>query len=190
MERGRPWPRCLRCPRRCRRCRPTPSVQIQVAPVSCAGIVSVTSASTASDGPSLVTTIVYVVAWSGATVVAPSVFVIDRSASGSEAVRVGGRAVGVVRVGDTRRAGRRLRCSPPSPLQRSRPLRRGRRWPTPPSSRSTVVEMSPVPDGIGAGGAGSRRADPRGPGEDRRAVLSVTGAAVTAEGPALLTTIV
>ena len=59
---------------------PADATQVQVAPLSVAGRVSVMVAPVTFDGPLLVATIVYVTPVPGTSVVAPSVLVIDRSA--------------------------------------------------------------------------------------------------------------
>ena len=59
---------------------PDDAEQVQVAPVRAAGNASVTVAATASEGPLLVATIVYVTLVPGTSADAPSVLVIDRSA--------------------------------------------------------------------------------------------------------------
>ena len=59
---------------------PLGAVHVQVTPVRAAGTLSVTGARLATFGPALATVIVYCTAPPGCTAVAPSVFVIDRSA--------------------------------------------------------------------------------------------------------------
>ena len=61
---------------------PPAEAHVQVAPISAAGRASATAAPTASDGPTLRTTIVYVVGVPGTAVATPSVLVMLRSASG------------------------------------------------------------------------------------------------------------
>lgn len=63
---------------------PDEATQVQVAPVIADGSVSVTVAPVTGDGPVFVATIVYVTDVPATSVVAPSVFVIDRSAVGTK----------------------------------------------------------------------------------------------------------
>ena len=62
---------------------PPVATQVHVGLVSAAGTVSATTAPLAAVGPALVPAIVYVIVWPGEAVVCPSVFAIDRSATGN-----------------------------------------------------------------------------------------------------------
>src|SRR5262245_46292044 len=62
---------------------PADAEHVQVTEAGMAGGLSPTVAPTTGEGPTFVTTIVYVTGWPGWTVVTPSVFVIPRSACGT-----------------------------------------------------------------------------------------------------------
>jgi hypothetical protein len=167
---------------------PAVAAHVHEPDVAPAGRASVTGALTAVDGPALPTTTVYVVLWPGMTAATPSVFVIDRSAVGfnvSVSVAELLAGVGSVTPPGTAIAAVFTRL----PVAVATTVAEIVNVADPPTGRSTMVAMLPLPLPAAQ--------DPPPAGthvhvtpESDAGMVSVTGAAVTADGPALAATIV
>jgi hypothetical protein len=167
---------------------PAVATHVQEPDVVPAGSGSVTGASTAVDGPALPTTTLYVVLCPGTIDATPSVFVIDRSAVGfnvsvSELELLAG-------VGSLTPAGTPIDAVLTRvPVAVATMVAVMVNVAVAPTGRSTVVLMLPLPlpaahDPPPAGT--QTHVDP----ESDAANVSVTGAAITADGPPLLATTV
>jgi hypothetical protein len=167
---------------------PPPAEQVHVAPVSAAGRLSATTAPGTSDGPALVTVIVYVIVSPGTAVVAPSVLATTRSASATTVVV----SVAVLFPGVGSRPGPGmvtdavLSSAPvnPASIVASTVI-----VTSPPAARSTVVAMLPVPDGWSQFEPGVATQVQVAP-VSAAGRASVTGASAIADGPAFVTVIV
>lgn len=166
---------------------PPAGTQVHVAPLSVAGIVSATVAAITADGPELPATIVYVTAVPGTSVADPSVLVIDRSAVGFKvSVSVAELFAGVGSV--TPPGAATVAVLTRLPVADAEIVAETVNVAEPPTGRSTEALMSPLPL---AGQAAPLLAEhvqvtP----VSAAGIVSATVAAVTADGPALLATIV
>jgi hypothetical protein len=124
---------------------PAEAAHVHVAPARLAGNVSVTVAPVTVDGPAFEATIVYVTDVPGTSPVAPSVFVIDRSAVGvSVSVSVAELFAGVGSVTPAATAAVALLTSEPVAVDAIVAVRVNVAVPA--GNRSTVVAMFPMPD--------------------------------------------
>ena len=166
---------------------PMLAAQLQVAPVRVAGRVSVIVAPVTSDGPLLVTTTVYDVLLPGVAVVRLSVLVVVRSPVGvSVSVSVAELFAGVRSVAPVGTATVAVLASDPVALERTVAARVY--VTVAPTGRLTVSLIDPVPD--------AEHNPPPAARQVQVALVSALGsesltvAAVMAEGPRLLATIV
>lgn len=167
---------------------PAVATHVHVPDVAPAGRASATGALTAVDGPALPTTTVYVVLWPGVADVAPSVFVIDRSAVGFKvSVSVAELLAGV---GSVTPAGAAIAAVLTRlPVAVAATVAKMVNVAVAPTGRSTVVLMLPLP--LPAAHDAPPLVEQTHVTLDSDAGMeSVTGAAVTADGPALLAAIV
>ena len=167
---------------------PALAAQVHEPEVAPAGSASATGAFTAVDGPALPTTTVYVVLWPGTTEAIPSVLVIDRSAVGfnvSVSVAELFAGVGSVTPAGTATVAVLTRV----PVAVATTVAEIVNVAVAPTGRSTVVAMLPLPL------PAAHDPPPAGthvhvtPLNDA-GIVSVTVAADTADGPALLATTV
>jgi hypothetical protein len=167
---------------------PALATHVHVPEVAPAGRASPIGALTAVDGPLLPTTTVYVVLCPGTTEATPSVFVIDRSAVGSK-VSVSDEVL-LAGVGSATPAGAAT-CAVLTrlPVAVATTVAVIVKVALEPTGRSTVVLMFPLPllaaQDPPPAGTHVHVAELSVPG-----IVSVTGAATTADGPALAATTV
>jgi hypothetical protein len=167
---------------------PAVAAHVHVPDVAPAGRASATGALTAVDGPPLPTTTVYVVLWPGIIVVTPSVLVIDRSAVGfSVSVSV---AELLPAVGSVTPAGAEIDAVLERlPVAVGDTVAKMVNVALAPTGRSTVVPMLPLPL------PAAHDAPPAGTHVHvtpvrLAGIVSVTGAATTADGPEFEVTMV
>ena len=166
---------------------PAEATHVQVTPVRVAGGVSVTVAPTMVDGPGFDATIVYEIAVPATDDIAPSVFVIDRSAVGVNGF------MSLAELSDTSVSVTPDGTDTPAVFV-SVPVAEGSIVPltvnvaVPPTGRSTVVAMSPEPAAsLHVAPPASRQVQVTA--ERSAGIVSSTAAPATFDGPSLPTTI-